>query len=177
MNDLLLLQAHYNQLSDKAMFDVFFEMEKQGKRELLYKDCGLFYKSIIGTDVHALCGSIGLFLAQLAGCASKQPENLQSLLAQLTPDFSLPESTTSDLSALYSLHEQVNAAIIEIIEHMSEPSKLETLSLGENLSFTKPRFQLMLALLSHATHHRGQIAGALDILQIPNDFASSMLGL
>lgn len=159
------------------MFDVFFALEKDGKRELLYKDCGLFYSSIIGTDTHALCGSIGLFLGQLAKLADKAPSGLESILSQLQPDFTLLDSVTQDLGALYALHERVNAAIIESIDRMDNFSKLETLSLGDNLSFTKPRFQPILALLTHTAHHRGQIAGALDMLQIPNDFASTMLGM
>ena len=140
------------------MFDVFFALEKDGKRELLYKDCGLF-------------------LGQLAKLADKAPSGLEAILSQLQPDFTLLDSVTQDLGALYALHERVNAAIIESIDHMDNFSKLETLSLGENLSFTKPRFQLILALLTHTAHHRGQIAGALDMLQIPNDFASTMLGM
>ena len=62
------------------MFDVFFALEKDGKRELLYKDCNLFYSSIIGTDTHALCGSIGLFLGQLAKLADKAPSGLESIM-------------------------------------------------------------------------------------------------
>ena len=62
------------------MFDVFFALEKDGKRELLYKDCGLFYSSIIGTDTQALCGSIGLFLGQLAKLADKAPSGLESIM-------------------------------------------------------------------------------------------------
>ena len=52
MKESLLLQAHYNALGDKTMFDMFFALEKDGKRELLYKDCGLFYSSI-SSEIHA----------------------------------------------------------------------------------------------------------------------------
>ena len=43
------------------MFDVFFALEKDGKRELLYKDCGLF-------------------LGQLAKLADKAPSGLESIM-------------------------------------------------------------------------------------------------
>lgn len=177
MKDLLLLQARYNKLSDKNMFDVFFSLEKEGKKELLYKDCGLFYTSIINTDVHNLYGSTRLFLGQIANFADKKPSNLSALLAHLRPDFSLLDSLTQDLGALFELHEQVNDTMIDIIANMSDFSKNETLNIAPNFSFTKPRFQLILTLLNHTTHHRGQIAGALDIMQVPNDFASTMFGI
>lgn len=130
MKDVLILQARYNQMADRAMFAVFNDMVKNGKKDLLYKDCGLFYKSIIGTAAHSLCGSIGLFLGQ-------KPNKLESLLQHLQQDFTLKDSLLQDLNALQTLQDDTDTAMIDLITNMSDFNKVETLHLGQNLSFSK----------------------------------------
>ncbi|WP_366145721.1 DinB family protein [Helicobacter sp. UBA3407] len=79
-----------------------------------------------------------------------------------------------DISAFEALRSKVDSKIIALIESIEDFESIATLSFP-GVEFKKSRGFFILALLNHATHHRGQIAAALDILKIENDF-NGMLG-
>lgn len=174
MKTTLLLQAQYNQAANRDMFNVFDDLIKQGKQELLYKDCGLYYKSIIGTTEHIICGNIGLFIGQLGKELGIAHAQVDDLLALLEPTFTLKAALSQDIKQLSALNERVDALILESITNTNDFSHSCTLRLGKDFQVTKTRAHLILSLLNHATHHRGNIAGALDIMGIDNDFAGML---
>lgn len=172
----LLLEARYNKYANAAMCTLFLELESRGKREILYKDNGLYYKSIMGTAAHGLCGSLGLFVGQIASFAGVA-HKYENLLAHLTPDFSLQKEVLDDLVAFTKLQEEVDNAMIEIVSEIHDFACIKALKVGEGVEFKRSLAHLILGLFNHSVHHRGQIAGALDILGIDNDFAGAMLGM
>ena len=76
MKDVLILQARYNQMADRAMFAVFNDMVKSGKKDLLYKDCGTcFIKALSALRHIAFVGVLGYFWGNLVHLWSKNQIN------------------------------------------------------------------------------------------------------
>ncbi len=171
MKETLLLQAQYNQFANANMFATFKKIPK----EVLYKNCGSYYGRVMQMAEHILCGDIGIVLGRFSAFAPKPLEGVEEILQTLSPEHRLQSAIYEDISAFEALRSKVDSKMIELIESMEDFKSIETLTFP-GVEFKKSRGFLILALLNHATHHRGQIAGALDILKIENDF-NGMLGM
>ncbi len=79
MKETLLLQAQYNQLANENMFATF----KKCSKEELYKDCGLYFGSVMQTAEHILCEDIELVLGRFSAFASKPLEGVEEILQTL----------------------------------------------------------------------------------------------
>lgn len=171
MKTALLLQARYNQFANKNMFATL----QGAPKDALYKDCGLYYGSIMQTAEHSLCSTISIVFQHFSPFATKKLEGLDTLFGAITPEGKLQSTIFNDLDAFAKLQNQVDSKTLELIQSIGDFESIATLSFP-GIEFKKPRGFLILAMLNHAIHHRGQIAGALDILKIENDF-SKMLGM
>lgn len=171
MKQALLLQAQYNQVANKNMFATL----QNAPKEALYKDVGLYYGSIMQTAEHSICGTIGIVLQHFSAFASKKLEGLGEYFEALTPEGRLQGSIYNNLDAFAKLQDKVDVKTIELIQAIEDFDSIAVLTFP-GVEFKKPRGFLILALLNHAIHHRGQIAGALDAIKIENDF-NGMLGM
>lgn len=149
------------------MFDVLKTLE----HSQLYQDCGLFYGSIAKTIEHSLWGDIGIFVAKFASFAQKSFD-FSSLLSYVD-GFTLRQDVFENFDSMVSLQQKADDAIREIITHTVDFDSIATLQFPK-LEFKKPRGFLMLAILNHSVHHRGQVAGILDAQKIENDFAGML---
>ncbi|RAX54259.1 hypothetical protein CCY99_04405 [Helicobacter sp. 16-1353] len=165
MKEILLLQAKYNKFANENMFSTL----KQVERGLLEKNCGLYYGSIMHTAGHLVAGEIGIFIKEFSMYCDKKPSN------QLLESLTKLEEIQKNVDSIASLCQKADSEIIDIIQNTNDFNKVEILSFP-GISFSKSRGFLMLAILNHSTHHRGQIAAALDSFNIENDF-NGMLGM
>lgn len=170
MKEILLLTARYNKEANFKMIECFARANEAD----LKKDSGLYYKSILGTFEHCLGGDIGMF----GGVYRKyctNPDAFKDHILTLGNWHGLKPEATKSLETLFTLRKKMDDMIIEMIANMENLTKLEILEFP-GVKYEKPRYQIVLGLLIHSTHHRGQIAAALDILNIDNDFGG-MLGI
>lgn len=130
---------------------------------------------------HILCEDIELVLGRFSAFASKPLEDVGEILQTLNLEegklqsviyegmHRLKSAFYEDMGAFETLRTKVDNKIIELIESIEDFKSIETFTFP-GVEFKKSRGFFILALLNHATHHRGQIAGALDMLKIENDF-------
>lgn len=159
MKNNLILNAEYNRFANANMLACLGGLDK----EILYKKCGLFYENIAGVLGHIIDGEVGIFINNFGKFSDKKLE------------FGEIKYNKNDFFSLQSALKAADNAIISIIKNTSDFNKNEILEFP-GIKFSHSRAFLMQAILHHSTHHRGQIAGALDILGIQNDF-NGMLGM
>ena len=171
MKEVLILMAKYNKNANNEMMKV---LEKLSPDDL-QKDAGLYYGSILGTFEHILTADINFF-GGIFKSYCKNPEAVCDPVFQLASFGSgLKHEAKKDLSALFETRQKTDDAMIKLVDELCDLDKAETLELPR-ATIKKPRYQMVMAMLTHSVHHRGQIAAVLDTLKIDNDF-SGMLGI
>ncbi len=166
MREILRLSSLYNKEANKKMIHVLEGLDEN----VLTKDMGLYYKSIIGTMVHYSAGDASFFKDYFASFCTKAP-SASKIEAMLAEPFTFKTQIIDDVSNLFAAREVLDNYIIDVVENISESEigAIRTLDFPWG-AMQKPIFQFILGILNHATHHRGMIAGALDILKVDNDF-------
>lgn len=172
MKELLRLQGRYNQEANKKMIAVLEGLDEN----VLTKDMGLYYKSILGTMVHYSAGDASFFKDYFSSFCAKAPSS-SKIEAMLAEPFAFKPQIIDDTSNLFAAREVLDSYILDIVENINESDfkAIKTIHFPWG-AMQKPVFQFILAILNHATHHRGMIACALDILKVDNDF-NGMLGV
>ena len=80
-----------------------------------------------------------------------------------------------DFNSLENCIKKVDSKLLEVIERIDDFNTIARLEFPQ-ITFEKPLSQLILAIINHATHHRGELSAMLEILGVENDFAG-MLGM
>ena len=139
------LMARYNIWATKRLIQALENVTDED----FSKDCGLFFKSILGTLNHLLVGEHYLWFHRFS-------------------------EGNSPVIALNTIIEKDRYALTKALEDRAENwiSFLENLDLeyvGQNLNYrtstgkemSLPYWSTLLHVFNHATHHRGQITAAL----------------
>ena len=172
MKEILRLYGKYNQEANKKMIAVLEGLDEG----VLTKDMGLYYKSIVGTLVHYSAGDASFFKDYFSAFCAKAPD-ASKIEAMLAEPFTLKPQIIGDMSNLCAAREVLDSSILDIIENINENDikAVKTIDFPWG-AMQKPVYQFVLSILTHATHHRGMIAAALDMLKVDNDF-NGMLGV
>lgn len=165
MREILTLQARYNQFANDNMLKVLETLSPSD----LQKDVGVYYTSIIGTFIHILEVDIAILLGIINSYAPN-PLDTKALQDALASGLQ-----NKSFESLITLRRQADRLIIDLVDSIADFNAVRELSFP-GISFKKSIAQYFLSILNHGTHHRGQIAAILDIMNVPNDFAG-MLGM
>ncbi|WP_288545699.1 DinB family protein [uncultured Helicobacter sp.] len=170
MKEIILMTNKYNKTANAQMIDILQTLDK----EILYKDMGLFEKSIIGVVAHYTSADASFFGDYFARfCATPPESNVKHFLKA---PFVLNDEYLNNPQKLFEARAYIDKYITEVVENINDYASIKSVAFpwGE---MSKPVYQFILSILNHAIHHRGMIAAALDILKIENDFNGRMLAL
>ena len=170
MKEILLITNKYNKTANAEMINILQNIDK----EILYKDMGLFERSIIGVIVHYTSADVTFFGNYFSKfCITPLKSNINHFLKE---PFVLNDDYINNPQKLFEARTCIDEYIIEVIKNINDYTSIKSLSFpwGE---MSKPVYQFLLSILNHAIHHRGMVAAALDILKIENDFNGRMLEL
>ncbi|STQ87027.1 hypothetical protein LS73_005620 [Helicobacter muridarum] len=170
MKDILLLQAKYNQFADNNLLATIEKVEFSK----LQSNIGSYFKNAIGSIEHSLVANIYFFGSIFSTYTNKQVD-INELLNISLPGGVLKDEYKSSFAGLKKAMLLVDSKIIEIVENIDDFTSRGKIEFP-GITFEKPRGELILAILNHNIHHRGEVSAILDILGISNNFAG-MLGM
>lgn len=164
MKEVLSLMARYNKEANRGMTDCFL---KTGDTKLK-KDIGIYYKSAWGCFEHCLGGDMTMF-GSVFRMYCVRPEAHDNPIFSYGGFTGLHPQAGENIEDIIATRSKVDELVVNMVADMTDLEKIETLKLP-GVTFEKPRYQMVMGMFTHSTHHRGQIAAALDILGVDNDF-------
>lgn len=166
MKDMLLLQARYNQFADNNLLEL---LEKQDYAKL--EQCtGTYFKSVLGTMEHYVGANIMFFTKFFVNYADSYVCVNEILAFSEVGMPAIKAKYKKDFKSLQEVVITTNAKMLEIIQKINDFESMGKIELP-SYSIIKPRGELILGILNHSIHHRGEISAMLETLGIPNDFA------
>ncbi|MEI6874214.1 MAG: DinB family protein [Spirochaetota bacterium] len=166
MKEILVALATYNRDASHALCELLSRQDDT----LLREEQGSFYKSILGTLEHIAQGEIG-WLRRFKGFYSYPSLSSAPLLA-CSPD----EATVMIKAGFPGLRETLatlDGLLLSFAKELDEATlhgrmKFKNFK-GEDLE--RDYWNLVLHILNHGTHHRGEISALLDRKGVANDYS------
>lgn len=151
------LMSQYNQWMNDKLYSASATLSE----EILAKDQGAFFKSILGTLNHIMVGDT-IWLKRFAEHPSRQPA-LDSVRNTRRPD-SLNQLIYTDIDMLSDKRKELDQIIIDWCQQITEEDLSHDISFStmKGDPFTKSFGSLVLHFFNHQTHHRGQATTLLS---------------
>jgi uncharacterized damage-inducible protein DinB len=168
MKEIFTMFAKHNKEADKAFLAVLNRLSNE-ERE---KARGSYYKSLSGLAAHIMGGTL-FFLGMFREAAGKNAAALKALcpLEKITaPGGKLTPAQWKKFAADLGT---VDDAYVKFVSALSEAEfKIQMKTDWYNgKPASVPLYFMLGQLVSHGTHHRGQISQILDKLKIDNDWS------
>lgn len=168
MKKMITMMAKYNQLADINLLKTLEGVEY----DKLKHNVGTYFNNPLEVISHYVATHIMFinFLKDQTTCDVCCAE-----VGSFIVDDKLKDEVLKDFNSLENCIKKVDSKLLEVIERIDDFNTIARLEFPQ-ITFEKPLSQLILAIINHATHHRGELSAMLEILGIENDFAG-MLGM
>ena len=167
---IMIMMSSYNKIANDKLISILNEV----KEEDLKKDTGAFFKSIHNIFVHIIECDIYLFRIFRKYSNKKNIVN-EEILSYLNNNFELNKEIKNNFKELINIRKKLDdiiIAIISSIDNFNPTLKIETKK--SNIEIKKSRYQSIMHILNHSTHHRGEISALLDQMGYKNDYSNLM---
>ncbi len=166
MKDILISLAEYNRGANANVVGIVRGLDKT----VLMEDQGVYYKSILGTLEHIASSEIGL-AKRFHGffpcaCSAKHPLVLNEMDA-------IKAGYHDKAEALYPVLAEADALLVAYVQESAEGNLAKRVSYVNYKGETVERafWNMIVHVLNHSTHHRGEISALLDRKGIKNDYS------
>lgn len=163
MRELALL-ARYNAHVDRVVYDLLAGVDP----ELVAKPAGSPFGSILGILNHVLLAELSWLLRFRESLPGSQALAHETVAIGRTKDRMLHQSLTD----LCDHHLTVDRLIVDLV---GEPGAVDAVAEYTTRAGDRHRHRLgdlLLHVLNHATHHRGQISQILDAAGVEHDYSN-----
>jgi uncharacterized damage-inducible protein DinB len=168
MKEVFTMFAKHNKEANKAFLAVLNKLSNE-ERE---KARGSYYRSLSGLAAHIL-GATCFFLGMLREAAGKNAAALKALspLEKITvPEGKLTPAQWKKLAADLGIVDDAYVKFVSALSEAEFKAELKT-DWYKGKPASVPLYFMFGQLVSHGTHHRGQISQILDKLKIDNDWS------
>ena len=166
MKQILTVLAHVNEHANRDLYRILAE----APRELRDRSNGGYFESAMGTLNHVLVSELA-WLNRLRDAAVPAAVLKSPALEFQNPGFGKP--LTTDFDVLRERREQVDSVFRSLVDELHQPAleaEVEQRDRQGNVRRQAVGF-VLLHLMNHATHHRGQISQFLDENGIQHDYS------
>lgn len=167
MKKVLLTLCEYNKITDEKLFNILDKISS----EKLNQENGSYFKTLTGTFNHIIITCI--FWMQRIKKYFKDYKALQNevLNKQIK---SITQIITNDYSEIVNMIKEIDLIFINLIKEATEEELSENINYidTKNKENKKDFGLVLLHILNHIVHHRGQISQILDEWGIENDYSN-----
>lgn len=166
MKEILIGLAAYNRAANEKLVNILRDEDI----DVLKKDQSAFYRSIFGILEHITASEIIL----LRRFSSFSPSACLSAHHFITGDIdTLRASFHDDPLVLYATLAETDALMVQFTKELKESELPQRVSYQSNKGDKIERdfWNMIVHVLNHSTHHRGEISVLLDQNGISNDYS------
>lgn len=166
MKEIIVAMAEYNAGADRKLAEILSAVDPA----ILLEDQGSYYRSILGTLEHVAGGTLNTlrrFSGYFAYPSLKGNPLMDGDLAALKAEIHDKPEAVLDFLA------RVDAAFLAFAREVQDDQLPRRFTYknykGEEME--RPFWAMIVHILNHATHHRGEISALLDRRGVANDFS------
>ncbi len=170
MKELLVSLAAYNRDANVAMTAILGQLPE----DLLKKEVGVYYRSILGTLEHIAHAELG-WLKRYATFFEYRSLDAEPLITE--DILTIKARINGEIGGTVQFLRRLDALFIEFVRELRQ-EELSTRVRYRNMrgeELERVYWQTIIHVLNHATHHRGEISAVLDQNGIANDYSGFTL--